>query len=162
MHAALFTLLITVGTADPAYETVQQTAMLPGSPHGSPGETCGGAQAGLQGYHHRSWVGDWFGPMPQTCYQPRFGCYSGSSRTIHRYPAFHGYYYRQPYNYRHYFDYPWHAAPHEPQGYFTYSTVQTVMPTATPGPSPFLLEPTAAPPEPTPVEDVQAVYSPPQ
>jgi hypothetical protein len=36
------------------------------------------------------------------------------------YPAFHGYYYRQPYNYRHVFDYPWHATPHKPQGFFSY------------------------------------------
>jgi hypothetical protein len=60
---------------------------------------------------------DWFGPMPQTCYTPRFGCYPGNGRHMHRYPAFHGYYYRKPYNYRMAFDYPWHAAPHEPQGY---------------------------------------------
>jgi hypothetical protein len=56
--------------------------------------------------------------MPQTCYAPRFGCYPGNNRHMHRYPAFHGYYYRAPYNYRHYFDYPWHAAPHEPLGFF--------------------------------------------
>lgn len=61
------------------------------------------------------WIVDWFGPMPQTCYQPRFGCYPGNPRTIHRYPAFHGYYYRSPYNYRHLFEYPWHAQPNEPQ-----------------------------------------------
>jgi len=57
--------------------------------------------------------------MPQTCYNPRFGCYAGTSRTMHRYPAFHGYYYRSPYNYRHYYEYPWHASPHDPQAYFT-------------------------------------------
>lgn len=61
------------------------------------------------------WLVDWFGPMPQTCYQPRFGCYPGNPRTIHRYPAFHGYYTRAPYNYRHLFEYPWHAQPYEPQ-----------------------------------------------
>ncbi|WP_347245987.1 hypothetical protein [Thermogutta sp.] len=61
------------------------------------------------------WIVDWFGPMPQTCYQPRFGCYPGNPRTIHRYPAFHGSYYRNPYNYRHLFEYPWHAQPNEPQ-----------------------------------------------
>ena len=60
------------------------------------------------------------GPMPQTCYAPRFGCYSGNNRHMHRYPAFHGYYYRTPYNYRHLFDYPWHATPNEPLGFFTY------------------------------------------
>ena len=60
---------------------------------------------------------DWFGPMPQTCYGPRYGCYPGNNRYINRYPAFHGYYYRQPYNYQHVFEYPWHAAPHEPLPY---------------------------------------------
>ena len=39
---------------------------------------------------------------------------------MHRYPAFHGYYYRKPYNYRHYYEYPWHASPHAPQAFFTY------------------------------------------
>ena len=71
---------------------------------------------------------DWLGPMPQTCYQPRFGCYPGNARDIHRYPAFHGYYYRQPYNYRHYFEYPWHAQPHEPLGYFTYPSGGEIAP----------------------------------
>lgn len=65
------------------------------------------------------WIVDWFGPMPQTCYQPRFGCYPGNPRTIHRYPAFHGYYYRNPYNYRHLFEYPWHAQPNEPRDFQT-------------------------------------------
>ena len=61
-----------------------------------------------------SFLCDWFGPMPQTCYQPRYGCYPGNSRFTNRYPAFHGYYYRAPYNYRQLSEYPWHAAPHEP------------------------------------------------
>ncbi len=59
----------------------------------------------------------WWGPMPQTCYAPRFGCYPGNNRHMNRYPAFHGSYYRRPYNYRHLFDYPWHAMPNEPQGF---------------------------------------------
>ena len=61
------------------------------------------------------------GPMPQTCYNPRHGCYSGNNRFMHRYPAFHGYYYRNPYNYRHLFDYPWHAELHEPTSMFSYN-----------------------------------------
>ncbi|MGD9649134.1 MAG: hypothetical protein AB7U73_25710 [Pirellulales bacterium] len=61
------------------------------------------------------------GPMPQTCYNPRFGCYSGNNRFMHRYPAFHGYYYRNPYNYRNLFDYPWHAELHEPTSLFSYN-----------------------------------------
>lgn len=60
------------------------------------------------------WLCDWFGPMPQTCYEPRYGCYPGNARFTNRYPAFHGYYYRAPYNYRHLYEYPWHAAPHHP------------------------------------------------
>ena len=58
--------------------------------------------------------------MPQTCYEPTFGCYTGS-RFMHRYPAFHGSYYRRPYNYRNVFDYPWHAELHEPTSLFSYN-----------------------------------------
>ncbi len=60
------------------------------------------------------YCGAWFQPMPQTCYGPHFGCYPGNNRDIHRYPAFHGYYYRQAYNYRPLYEYPWQADPHEP------------------------------------------------
>ena len=52
--------------------------------------------------------------MPQSCYDPRYGCYPGNNRHMHRYPAFHGTFYRSPYNYRHLYDYPWHAQPHDP------------------------------------------------
>lgn len=61
--------------------------------------------------------------MPQTCYDPVFGCYRGS-RFMNRYPAFHGTYYRRPYNYRTVFDYPWHADPHEPTSLFSYNVEQ--------------------------------------
>ena len=53
--------------------------------------------------------------MPQTCYDPRFGCYPGNNRHLHRHPAFHGTFYRTPYNYRQVMEYPWHAAPHDPE-----------------------------------------------
>lgn len=76
------------------------------------------------------WLVDWFGPMPQTCYQPRFGCYPGNPRTIHRYPAFHGYYYRAPYNYRHLFEYPWHAQPYESEPLRAQSAEVLIDPTA--------------------------------
>ncbi len=59
--------------------------------------------------------------QPQTCYAPRFGCYYGGDRYMHRYPAFHGYYWRQPYNYRNVFDYPWHAGLHEPTSLYAYN-----------------------------------------
>lgn len=78
------------------------------------------------GHGHRlaAWnSGDGIGlltPMPQTCYQPRYGCYYSGNRHMNRYPAFHGYYYRRPYNYRNLFDYPWHAELHEPSSLWTY------------------------------------------
>lgn len=53
--------------------------------------------------------------MPQTCYDPRFGCYPGNNRSLHRLPAFHGTFYRHPYNYRQLMEYPWHATPHAPE-----------------------------------------------
>lgn len=97
---------------------------------------------------------DWFGPMPQTCYSPRYGCYPGNTRYTHRYPAFHGYSERQAYNYRHYLEYPWHAEPHEPQPFFTYSAPvdgevvgsETVSEPQTP------TEALPSPPAPTPAE----------
>ena len=130
MHAALLTILVVAGAHPPVQAVVGQSAAAAGSSEG------------------RSWFSDWFGPMPQTCYDPRFGCYSGASRRIQRYPAFHGHYYRAPYNYRHYYEYPWHASPHDPQAFFSHGTsiegqemiVPTpqleVAPPATPVPTP--------------------------
>jgi len=78
---------------------------------------------GSQGASSRParWLEGVFSPMPQSCYQPRYGCYSGASRFTHRYPAFHGTFYRRPYNYRNYFDYPWHATLHEPTSHFSFN-----------------------------------------
>lgn len=100
--------------------------------HGGPGavydegaygdcEACGGHGHGLLGHHgrHGHHAHCW-GPMPQTCYDPPYGCYPGT-RSMHRYPAFHGTYYRRPYNYRNVFDYPWHADLHEPTSHFSYN-----------------------------------------
>ncbi len=126
MHAILLTLLMVTGADQPleapvdqapsnqAAEAVTQDEYVEGC------EECGGTGQVARRYPLSSWFWDVLGPMPQTCYSPHFGCYPGSSRTIHRYPAFHGYYYRQPYNYRHLFDYPWHATPHQPVGFFAY------------------------------------------
>lgn len=75
-----------------------------------------GAADGESGYaseYGHMLHGHCLGPMPQTCYDPPYGCYYGS-RWNNRYPAFHGTYYRKAYNYRNYFDYPWHAEMHEP------------------------------------------------
>lgn len=60
------------------------------------------------------YFGAWFQPMPQTCYTPHYGCYPGNGRDIYRPTAFHGYYYRQAYNYRPLFEYPWQAGMQEP------------------------------------------------
>ena len=78
------------------------------------------AADGYDSYNGQTWCQDWWDPMPQTCYNPTFGCYAGAGRTMHRYPAFHGYYYRSPYNYRHDFEYPWHALPHHPEDFYIY------------------------------------------
>lgn len=79
------------------------------------------------------YAGPWYatclagcGSQPQTCYSPRYGCYPGNSRLIHRYPAFHGSHYRRPYNYRNLFDYPWHAGMHEPTSLFAYNVEEAL------------------------------------
>ncbi|HZN36531.1 MAG TPA: hypothetical protein VFB80_22030 [Pirellulaceae bacterium] len=81
---------------------------------------CGdGGECDGGGWHNKAGHGGWLGPMPQSCYWPSFGCYP-STPWMHRYPAFHGTYYRKAYNYRNYFDYPWHAGLHEPTSHFSY------------------------------------------
>jgi len=116
MHAAIATLLLVVGQAC---------------------ESCGsgGCANGACAGDGLTWEQRWFcGPMPQTCYEPRYGCYPGNARTNHRYPAFHGSYYRSPYNWRNAFDYPWHAEPHEPTSLFSYQTEAPVEEVETPEP----------------------------
>ena len=78
-----------------------------------------GSGGGRHGHHRDGGHGGWCGPMPQSCYNPSFGCYP-STPFMHRYPAFHGTYYRKAYNYRNYFDYPWHAGLHEPTSMFSF------------------------------------------
>jgi hypothetical protein len=99
-------------------------------------DSCNGGGHGHHDGHHHC---DWLGAMPQSCYNPSYGCYA-STRFMHRYPAFHGYYYRSAYNYRNYFDYPWHAGLHEPTSHFSYN-----VPGAAPGES---VVPPAPVPEP--------------
>jgi hypothetical protein len=85
------------------------------------GSECGGCDEGCA--KEKGWF-DCLkpcGPMPQTCYAPRYGCYPGNNRHMNRYPAFHGTYYRRPYNYRTTYDYPWHAELHEPTSLFSYN-----------------------------------------
>lgn len=86
---------------------------------------CQTCDAGHHGHHKHGPLigkpGTCLGAMPQSCYQPAFGCYPGT-RFMNRYPAFHQTYYRQSYNYRNYFDYPWHAEMHEPTSHFSFHT----------------------------------------
>jgi len=163
VHAALLTVLVIAGAEPPAYivseqPTVTPTAMVSSSGCSECGDAactgCGSAIVGNCGRHGvTSWCRDWCGPMPQTCYGPRYGCYAGSSRTIHRYPAYHGYYYRKPYNYRHYYEYPWHATPHNPQAFFTYRPEiegqDITVPTPQTDGVPTAPAPVLAPPKPT-------------
>ncbi len=133
MHAILLTLLVVAGADQPqkapvAQAPANQAAQAVTQDECAEGcDQCGGTGEVARRYPLSAWFWDVIGPMPQTCYNPHFGCYPGASRTMHRYPAFHGYYYRQPYNYRHLFDYPWHATPHEPVGFFAYQRAAGAM-----------------------------------
>jgi len=122
---------------------------------------CGHRGCGHKDHGFWDCVVDWWGPMPQTCYGPTYGCYPGNNRHLRRYPAFHGYYYRAPYNYRQYFDYPWHAAPHEPLGYFSQPLPAEPGTEAIPGQMPPGNQPYVAPPSPpAPVESRVGPLSP--
>ncbi len=153
MHAALLTLLVVVGQnqADLA-PVAEHSITVAGNASYVPCEACSTGRCRVHRRHPMyEYVRDQWGPMPQTCYAPRYGCYPGNDRHMHRYPAFHGTYYRTPYNYRNVFDYPWHAAPHEPVGYFTRVT-EVPMGTETeygaPTAAPFPGQPQVAPPMP--------------
>ncbi len=56
---------------------------------------------------------------------------------MNRYPAFHGNYYRSAYNYRHYFDYPWHAGLHEPTSHLSYTVPRETTGETIPSPEPI-------------------------
>jgi hypothetical protein len=126
MHAVLLTLIALGGGVD-GYEggriTQSSAGIYDAAPVGGDygGGDCAGGNCG--GHFNKGNKYCWFGPMPQTCYSPRYGCYYGGNRHMHRYPAFHGTYYRRPYNYRNVFEYPWHAEMHEPTSMFSYNTV---------------------------------------
>ena len=150
MHALFLTLIAVVG-ADAVDDSRVVQAACEACQSGGGGYAAGysgGYDAGDQGYYggrvsmaakiqqHRIATpprGCWWGMMPQTCYNPPYGCYPGTRHT-NRYPAFHGSYYRNSYNYRHYFDYPWHAEMHEPTSLFSYN-VEDSVPTRVPLPA---------------------------
>lgn len=126
MHATLLTVLLVTGAPAPAISAQQQPAVIVEDcdcgAYQENGCGCSGGCGRVRGDVAWGCPRNCLGPMPQTCYAPRFGCYPGNNRCMHRYPAFHGYYYRQVYNYRQLFDYPWHATPHEPEGFYIYPT----------------------------------------
>ncbi len=64
------------------------------------------------------------GYLPRACCAPWLGCCPGSPCHTCRYSASRGYYYSQAHDYRHVFDYPWHATAHRPQYLFTYQGAQ--------------------------------------
>lgn len=140
MHAVLLTVLALTGGNGTAFhisdagvsETPRTFAVQPvqyAQPMAYSQEypAAGGCENGQCGGNHKANAiakpphGGWWGMMPQTCYNPKFGCYAGE-RHYNRYPAFHGTYYRRPYNYRNVFDYPWHAELHEPVSHFAYTS----------------------------------------
>jgi hypothetical protein len=155
MHVVLLTLM-TLSGADPiavqqssATVTYPAAAQAPGC-QGCGSSACNGSSCGYGSSHYdrkinrqlqRYMSGSRHGPMPQTCYSPRYGCYHGNDRHMHRYPAFHGTYYRRPYNYRNLFEYPWHAEMHEPTSYFSYNVPPEAMN------MPTQAQPIDAPPE---------------
>jgi len=108
MHAVLLTVLALTG-GEGVYSDYN---VAPAGHHGHQAgcDSCGG---GNGHYKQPHWM------MPQSCYNPKYGCY-GVDRHMNRYPAFHGTYYRRPYHYRNVFDYPWHAELHEPTSHFSH------------------------------------------
>jgi hypothetical protein len=93
-----------------------------------------------------------WGHMPQTCCGPWFGCCPGSPCHIHRYSASRGYYYSEAHNYRHLFDYPWHATRYQPPHLFTHHDgqppSQEQIPTPYPDRQNVLFEPLPMAPSP--------------
>lgn len=139
---ALFLSLIALGACAPAMASERITQSSAEIYETSAGGGCEDGSCG-QGaghfYYKKQHLGGWFGHMPQTCYSPRYGCYYGNNRHMHRYPAFHGTYYRRPYNYRNLFDYPWHAEMHEPTSMFSYNVAAEEMgPSNIPTPTPSI------------------------
>jgi hypothetical protein len=132
MQAVLLTMLALAGadlsraSADPYYNAPHEHACScatqkcgPHGCHASAAEQVAAKRAAQAAEHERRHM------MPQTCYAPRYGCYYGGDRHMHRYPAFHGTFYRRPYNYRNLFDYPWHAELHEPTSLYSYNVDST-------------------------------------
>ena len=148
MNVVLLTALALGGASGTAIKAID-LASAPPDGYASDCDACGGhhGHGGLLGRGHfggHHLHGHCWGPMPQTCYDPPYGCYPGT-RHMNRYPAFHAAYYRRPYNYRNVFDYPWHADLHEPTSFYSYNVSGE-----TGGARPGAPQPVAQPPRPIP------------
>ena len=129
MNAAMLTMILLAGTtSDPSGgRTTTQTTVAGSTAQGQCANCDCEEEKGccckcLDDGHGGGALGG-FRDMPQSCYNPAYGCYPGNDRRINRYPAFYGSYYRKPYNYRNTFDYPWHAGLHEPTSLFSYNVI---------------------------------------
>ena len=126
MYAVFLTAATLLGAGGGPYQIEEVGPLAASCDHCA--AASGHAGHGLRGACHA-----WCGPMPQSCYNPTLGCYA-STRFMNRYPALHGTYYRAAYNYRNYFDYPWHAGLHEPTSHFSYNVPgalgETILPPA--------------------------------
>lgn len=119
MNALLLTVLAVAGADGYGYAQSGGAAAWESYGEGDYCDACGeGGGRHRHGCHGCGKNGALCWSMPQSCYNPSFGCYP-STRFMHRYPAFHNYYTREAYNYRQYFDYPWHAGLHEPTSMFS-------------------------------------------
>lgn len=118
MNAILLTVLALGGDGAAYYGGSNSFTPVVGASYTGECDQCSG-YGGRRGGHAHGEHHGCLGTMPQSCYEPSFGCYT-NSRFMQRYTAFHGTYYRRAYNYRNYFDYPWHAGLHEPTSHFSY------------------------------------------
>ncbi len=145
MHTVLLTLVaLGIGPGDVAPETEHKLGPVPHEAHAAHVgcEHCAAGHGHAQASHrdiHKALKAQ-RNMMPQSCYDPTYGCYRGS-RFMNRYPAFHGTYYRRPYNYRNYFDYPWHAELHEPTSLFSYNVSEQTDEAEPPSPRGFIPQP---------------------
>ena len=129
MNSAVLTMILLAGTtSDPTggratTQTTSSNAQGQGQCANCQAEQDHGCCTLLSGHGDGDGLMGGFRDMPQSCYNPAYGCYPGNDRRINRYPAFYGSYYRKPYNYRNTFDYPWHAGLHEPTSMFSYNVI---------------------------------------
>ena len=122
MHATLLTLLLVSAGEEPPIDGQRQATRVvedcdsAGCSHCCrPAGRCCFCATGV-----RRWLPACLRPMCHDCCAPGLHCCPGDNRCLHSYAGFYGHNYRQAYNYRLLFDYPWHSPPHQPRCFFTY------------------------------------------